>query len=85
MAFLAFFSKQLTVNKKDQCKKEILRYKPKFSLALEKLGKMVIPELKKCTKIKNLFEPNSFLIPAKMETAPTFKRFQSQLFKESSE
>ena len=49
MAFLAFFSKQLTVNKKDQCRKEMLRYKPKSNLALQKLGKVVTPELKKCT------------------------------------
>ena len=26
MAFLAFFSKQLTVNEKDQCRKEMLQY-----------------------------------------------------------
>ena len=51
---------------------------------------MVTPELKKCTNIKNLLGPKSFLIPAKIGTAPTFlevlgKRFQLQLFKESSE
>ena len=51
MAFLAFFSKQLTVNKKDQCRKEMLRYKLKPSPALHKLGKVVTPELKTCTKI----------------------------------
>ena len=73
---MAFFSKQLTVNEKDQCRDEMLRYKPKFSLALQKLGKVVTPELKNCTKIKNLFRPNSFLIPAKMETAPNFLEVQ---------
>ena len=72
-----FFSKQLTVNEQDQCRKEILRYKPKSSLALQKLDKLVAPELKKCTNIKNLFGPNSFLIPAKRETALTFLKVQA--------
>ena len=39
-----FFSNQLTVNEKDQCRKEMLRYKSKSSLALQKVGKMVRPE-----------------------------------------
>ena len=47
-----FFSKQLTVNKNDQCRKEMLRYKPKFSLRLQKLSKVMTPEVKKCTKKK---------------------------------
>ena len=47
-----FFSKQLTVNKNDQCRKEMLRYKTKFSLRLQKLGKVMTPEVKKCTKKK---------------------------------
>ena len=51
MAFL-FFSKQLAVNKNDQCRKEMLRYKPKFSLRLQKLSKVMTPEVKKCTKKK---------------------------------
>ena len=55
----------------------MLQYKLKSSLALQKLGKIVTPELKKCTKIKQLFGPNSFLIPAKMETAPTFLEVQA--------
>ena len=42
----------------------------------QKLRKMVIPELKKCTKIKNLFGSKSLLIPAKIKTAPTF--FEAQ-------
>ena len=71
------FSKQLTVNEKDQCWKEMLRYKSKSSLALQKSGKVVKPNLKKCAKIKNLFRPNSFLIPAKMETAPPFLEVQA--------
>ena len=51
--FLVFFFKQLTVNEKDQCRKKMLRYKPKSSLiALQKLGKMVTPEVKKFTTIK---------------------------------
>ena len=60
---------------------EMLRHKPKSSLALKKLGKMVTPELKKCTKIKTLFGPNSFLISAKMETAPTFLEVQALQWK----
>ena len=35
------------------------------------------PEVKKCTKKKSLFGPNSFLILAKMETAPTFLEVQA--------
>ena len=77
MAFLAFFPKQLTINKKDQCRKKMLQYKPKSSLALQKLGKMVTPEFKKCTKIKSLFGPKSVLISAKMEKAPTFLEVQA--------
>ena len=42
----------MTVNKKHQCEKEMLQYKPKSSLDLPTLDKMVTPELKKCTKIK---------------------------------
>ena len=48
----AFFSKQLTVNKKQQYRKEMLRYKPKSSLALQNLSKVVTPQLNNCTKIK---------------------------------
>ena len=55
----------------------MLRYKPKSSLALQKLGEMVTPELKKRTKIKNLFGPNLFLIPANMETPSTFLKVQA--------
>ena len=77
MPFLAFLLKQLTVNEKHQCSKEMLRYKPKSGLALQKLVKVVSPELKKCTKTKNLFGPSWFLIPAKMETAPTFLEVQA--------
>ena len=55
----------------------MLRYKPKSGLALQKLVKVVSPELKKCTKIKNLFGPNWFLISAKMETAPNFLEVQA--------
>ena len=66
---------QLSVNKKDQCRKEILQSKPKSSL--QKLGKMVMYELKQCTKIKNLFGLKSFLISAEIETAPTFLEVQA--------
>ena len=55
----------------------MLRHKPKPSLALQKLGKMVTSELKKCTKIKKLFGPNWFLISAKMETALTVLEVQA--------
>ena len=55
----------------------MLRHKPKSSLVLQKLGKVMTPEVKKCTKIKNLFGPNSFLIPAKMQTVPTFLEVQT--------
>ena len=63
----------------------MLRYKPKSSLALQKLGKVVTLELKKCTKKKKkLFGPNSFLITAKMETAPTFLEVQALLWENDS-
>ena len=76
MAFLAFSLKQLIVNEKDQCRKEMLRYKLKSSFALQNLGKVVTPEHKKCTK-KNLLGPKSFLFPTKMKTAPTFLDVQT--------
>ena len=55
----------------------MLRYKPKSSLTLQKLGQVLSLKLKKCTKIKNLLEPNLFLIPARMETASTFLQVQA--------
>ena len=42
------------------------------------------PELKKCTKTKNLFGPNLFLIPAKMETTSTFLEVQVLQWKNDS-
>ena len=94
MALLTFFSKQLTANEKDQCRKEMLRYKPKSSLALQKLGKVVTPELKKCTKIKKPIWTKFDSDSCKNGNSTYFfgstsfamgKRFQLQLFKESSE
>ena len=73
----------LIVNEIDQYRKEMLPFKPKSSLALQKLCKVVTQinhnpnELKKCTKKNKLFGPMSFLIPAKMETAPTFLDVQA--------
>ena len=93
MAFLAFSLKQLIVNEKDQCRKEMLRYKPKSSFALQNLGKVVTPEHKKCTKKKPTWT-KIVSVSHKNENSTDFfgctsfakgKRFQLQLFKENFE
>ena len=92
MAFLAFFSKQLTVNEKKHCRKEMLRYKPKWSLAFQKLGKVVTPEVKKCTRIKEPIDTKFVSDSRKNGNITKFfgsasfamgKRFQLKLFKEN--
>ena len=93
MAFLAFFSKQLTVNEKDQCRKEMLRYKPKSSLALQKIrqsgdtGAQTMDKNKKPVWTKFVFDSrkngNSTNFFGSTSLAMG-KRFQLQLFKEYS-
>ena len=73
------FSKQLAVNEKDQCRKEMLRFKPRSSqycsLAIRQSGDTRAQ--KTCKNKKKLFGPNSFLIPAKIETGATFLEVQA--------
>ena len=94
MAFFTFFQRSFTVNETDQCRKEMLQYKPKSSLALQKLSKVVIPELKKCTKIIKPIWTRFISDSGKNGNSTNFfgsasfamgKRFHIQLFEESSE
>jgi len=84
MVFLALFSKQISDTEKEQCRKELLKNERKSNITLQKLGKMVTPELKKGTKIKSLIGPNSFLIPTRMKVEAKFLKVRASEWEQDS-
>ena len=61
---LVLFSKTLSFAEKDQCRKAMLRKRSASSESIKKLGKLITPlNITASTKMKDLFGPDSWLIP----------------------
>ena len=82
MAFLALFLNQLSVGEKEQCRKEMLMHEKASKHTLQNLGKVII--LKNGTKMKNLFGPNSYLIPARLRKKPSFLKVHASKWEKDS-